>query len=180
MKKVDQYTLDRISSRMAKQFGKIKRGEEEDYDMLLLPMEGNLLKLHRKQKKLNGHRVLEAIHIVLLKVDGYLRDVDYDFSAVATAENMSLADAFLLAFDPFSREEIMNIAKDNFDLNTTQGLKEYYKVPVICLLRIEQSVEMWTKKWGMYGYFEFFEETMGSLVAHNDEMDFSIHMSDIG
>jgi len=40
---------------------------------MLFPMEGNLLKIHRQNEKRNGRRVIEAIHICLLTVDGYFR-----------------------------------------------------------------------------------------------------------
>ena len=33
---------------MEKEFGKIRKGDEETYSMLLLPMESNALKIHRK------------------------------------------------------------------------------------------------------------------------------------
>lgn len=33
---------------MEKEFGKIRKGDEETYSMLLLPVESNALKIHRK------------------------------------------------------------------------------------------------------------------------------------
>ena len=37
------YQFERIYSQMEKEFGKIKKGNEEAFGMLLLPMEGNAL-----------------------------------------------------------------------------------------------------------------------------------------
>lgn len=38
------YQFERIYSQMEKEFGKMRKGEEEVYSMLLLPLEGNALK----------------------------------------------------------------------------------------------------------------------------------------
>ena len=35
------YQFERIYSQMEKEFGKIRKGEEEVYSMLFLPLEGN-------------------------------------------------------------------------------------------------------------------------------------------
>lgn len=40
------YQFERIYSQMEKEFGKIKKGNEEAFGMLLLPMEGNALKIY--------------------------------------------------------------------------------------------------------------------------------------
>lgn len=42
------YQFEKIYSQMEKEFGKIRKGDEETYSMLLLPMESNALKIHRK------------------------------------------------------------------------------------------------------------------------------------
>ena len=42
------YQFERIYSQMEKEFGKIRKGEEDVYSMLLLPLEGNVLKIHRE------------------------------------------------------------------------------------------------------------------------------------
>lgn len=39
------YQFERIYSQMEKEFGKMRKGEEEVYSMLLLPLEGNAEKL---------------------------------------------------------------------------------------------------------------------------------------
>lgn len=40
--RVNQYKFDRISSSMQKEFGTIRQGEENTYDILLFPMEANM------------------------------------------------------------------------------------------------------------------------------------------
>ena len=43
-KKASYYMLDRITTRMAKEFDTIANGEEEPYVMMLQTMEGNMMK----------------------------------------------------------------------------------------------------------------------------------------
>jgi hypothetical protein len=179
MKKlVNQYSLDRILSRMAKEYGKIKKGNEDLYSFLLMPMESNILKLYRKNNHLTGHHVTEAICIVLLKIDGYVNSIEYDFSKVITEEARVLANALLLSFDPFTRAEIFDLAEKIYDLNTAEGLKKYFEPPVKCLLRIEQSVNLWSKEWGRHGYFDFIEQQIGSVIEDDGKMLFSIEFKD--
>lgn len=59
------YQFEKIYSQMEKEFGKIRKGDEETYSMLLLPMESNALKIHRKFPASNSRRMKEAIALVL-------------------------------------------------------------------------------------------------------------------
>lgn len=43
-----------------------------------------------------------------------------------------------MAFDPFTNEEIQKVIGKEMDL---RELHDYYKVPVMCLLRIKESVD---------------------------------------
>ena len=52
-------------------------------------------------------------------------------------------------------------------------LKEYYKFPVMCLLRIKDSIDLWEKQSGSNGYFDFVENYMGDEIR-GTEMNFSI------
>ena len=56
------YQFEKIYSQMEREFGKIRKGEEETYTMLLLPMEGNVLKIHREFPESNSRRLREAMH----------------------------------------------------------------------------------------------------------------------
>jgi hypothetical protein len=84
---IDSYKLDRISTRMAKDFGTIPKGQEDRYAFILSAMEGNLLKLHRQDLNRSGRRALSAIQMALLTVDGYIKQVEYDFSSHTIPEN---------------------------------------------------------------------------------------------
>ncbi|MEL7566329.1 MAG: hypothetical protein AAGU27_15800 [Dehalobacterium sp.] len=178
MKKVvvDAYKLEEISSRMAKEFGTIPKGEEELHVFTLHAMEGNLLKLHRQDPNRNGRHALEAIQISLLTVDGYLRKIEYEYDRFAGAENQAFLHGLLMSFDPYTNQEIEEIVVEsdpNFDT------KEYFKLPVKCLLRIEKSVQLWTREWGRNGYFEFFEKQMGHTVESDGKIYLSVPMKKV-
>lgn len=72
MKQIPNFSaFERISSSMAKTFGKVKKGKEEDFALELASIEGNLLKTYRMNKVHNGRRASEAIKICLFIIDGY-------------------------------------------------------------------------------------------------------------
>lgn len=171
---MDYYKFERISLKMAKEFGTIKRGDEDLYSFMLHPMEGNLLKLHRKDPARNGRRAIEAIHMCLLKIDGYINGIDYDFSRFIDDENKALLEGLLMSFDPFTNREIFSIASRTYDFNSSEDLRSYFENPIKCLLRIEKSIETWTEELGVNGYFDFIEDQIGHLVERDEKMDYSV------
>ena len=56
---------------------------------------------------------------------------------------------------------------------TQEMLKSYYKIPVMCLLRIKDSIDTWEKRSGADGYFDFIEGYMGSQIKGN-KMNFTV------
>lgn len=174
IKQLNQYTFNKISSKMAAEFGTIKKGFEEQHSMLLMPMEGNLLKLHRQDERRNGRRAIEAIHICLLMIDGYLNNVEYDFSKYMTDENRDFVTGILMSFDPFTNEEVMAIIGQTYDVKSSEDLRLYFKEPIMCLLRIENSIETWIRDRGVNGYFLILEEYIGKTVKNDTEMNYSV------
>ena len=51
-------------------------------------------------------------------------------------------------------------------------LKNYYKEPCMCMLRIKESIDIWEKQAGSNGYFEFIERSIGNQID-GDKMEFS-------
>lgn len=173
--KVNQYQFDRICSQMEKEFGKIRKGEEEGHVIMIYPMERNLLKTYRNNPSSNSRRLKEAIPIVLFKVKGYLSGEEYDVSHFESEENSKLAHAILMAFDPFTNAEIKNSMKDApIDFSNADDLKLLYSEPVTSLLWIKESVDAWEKKLGPNGYFEFLEGHLGEAIPHDDKIDFTV------
>ena len=165
---------------MEREFGKIRKGEEETYAMLLLPMEGNVLKIHREFPESNSRRLREAIALALFDIKGTYSREKYDTDNFRNKENERLEKALLMAFDPYTNNEIMELVKEQFqmDILSQEQVKEYYKFPVMCLLRIKESIDTWEKRSGSDGYFDFIEGYMGKEIKGND-MNFSIMSSGV-
>lgn len=178
---MQQYQFERIYSQMEKEFGKIRKGEEEIYSMLLLPLEGNVLKIHRRFPLSNSRRLREAIALALFDIKEKCTGEVIDTGKFRNEDNEKLEKALLMAFDPYTNEEVMEFLKqqNKTDKLTQDMLKNYYKLPVMCLLRIKDSIDTWEKQSGANGYFDFIESYMGSQIK-GTEMNFSIMSSGLG
>lgn len=169
------YQFEKIFSQMEKEFGKIKSGQEEYHSMMLLPLEGNILKIHRKYPSSNSRRLIEAIALVLFDVKERCTGESIDTDSFRNDDNQRLERALLMAFDPFTNQEVKEVitTQTTIDLSDYDQLHAYYIEPVSCLLRIKESVDTWVKQNGSDGYFDFIEQFMGSEI-HGDEMNFSV------
>ena len=169
------YQFERIYSQMEKEFGKIRKGEEDVYSMLLLPLEGNVLKIHREFPLSNSRRLREAIALALFDIKGRCSGETADTGKFRNEDNEKLEKALLMAFDPYTNMEVMELLKQQTQTGeiTLEMLKSYYKIPVMCLLRIKDSIDTWEKQAGADGYFDFIESYMGSKIKGN-EMKFTI------
>jgi len=168
---MQQYQFERIYSQMEKEFGKVKKGDEESHAMMLFPMESNALKIHRLQPKANSRRMREAIALVLFDIKGIYEGKKYDTESQRDEGNQALERGLLMAFDPFTNDEIKELLKDDLE---TMDLRGYYREPIRCLLRIKDSVDLLEKKAGSDGYFEFIESHMGAKINRDDKMNFAI------
>ena len=169
------YQFEKIFSQMGKEFGKMKDGEEEVYAMLLAAMEGNALKIYRSYSTSNSRRMREAIALVLFDIKEKYTDEKIDTGKFRNEDNERLEKALLMAFDPYTNAKVMELLKQQaiIDGDSKDGLKEYYTIPVMCLLRIKDSIDTWEKRSGSNGYFDFIEGFMGSQIK-GTEMNFSI------
>ena len=163
--------LDIITSKMQREFGQIKKGSENDYIALLLPMESNLLRISRSISCTNGRRALEGVQICLLKIKERLDQTMYDCSSIITKESASFTQALLMSFDPFTNPAMQKIIKHKYDLSSKEDSRTYYATPIKCLLKIKSSIDFWTKEYGMSGYFDFIDGQFGSEVRDNSKMD---------
>lgn len=169
------YQFERIYSQMEREFGRMRKGEEDVYSMLLIALEGNVLKIHREFPSSNSRRLREAIALVLFDIKGNCTGEKADTGNFRNEENEKLEKALLMAFDPFVNENVMKVLKKKTRTRelTQEMLKSYYKIPVMCLLRIKDSIDTWEKRSGADGYFDFIESYMGSQIKGN-EMKFTI------
>ena len=173
---VNQYQFEQIARVMEKHYGKIKKGEEDIHAMVLFPMESNLLKIHRKYPDSNSRRLREAILLVLHRVNGYLKHENIDVEKFENEDNVRLRDALLMSFDPFTNADINDILtlQGGMDFSDDKKLDEYLKEPVLCMMRILDSVDHWEKQGGIDGYFDFMESWMDDKIPQNEDMDYSI------
>ncbi|MBD5543206.1 MAG: hypothetical protein HDR01_02895 [Lachnospiraceae bacterium] len=137
------YQFEKIYNEMEKEFGKIKSGTEEAHTMMFLPLEGNALKIHRSYPTSNSRRLREAIALVLFRLKENYTEASYDTSKFRNEDNCRLETALLMAFDPFTNPEI------------------------------KEAIDMWEKRNGANGYFDFIEQYMGQQI-NGEEMNFSV------
>ena len=50
----------------------------------------------------------------------------------------------------------------------------YYKEPVLCMLRIKESVELMLKKNGADGYFDFIERVLGKSIPDDGKLNYAV------
>lgn len=169
------YQFERIYSQMEREFGRMRKGEEDVYSMLLIALEGNALKIHREFPSSNSRRLREAIALVLFEIKGNCTGEKADTGNFRNEENERLEKALLMAFDPFVNENVMKVLKKKTRTRelTQEMLKSYYKIPVMCLLRIKDSIDTWEKRSGADGYFDFIEGYMGSQIK-GKKMNFTV------
>lgn len=110
---MQMYQFERIYSQMEKEFGKMKKGEEETYTMLLLPLEGNALKVHRQYPASNSRRLREAIALVLFDIKEKYSGEIFDTGKFRNEDVERLEKALLMAFDPYTNGEIMALLKQH-------------------------------------------------------------------
>lgn len=171
---MNQYQFEQIARTMERRYGKMKKGEEDKYAMLLFPMESNLLKVWRKHPDSNGRRLEEAILLALYAVKNYTDAEVTETAGFESPSNIRLRDALLASFDPFFNEKIREILAETTNMEDQEALTEYYRLPVRCILRIKDSVERWTRERGADGYFRFLEEWFGEQVPADDKMNYSV------
>ncbi|MCD7954408.1 MAG: hypothetical protein LUG93_01330 [Lachnospiraceae bacterium] len=181
---VNRYQFGKIYSQMKQEFGMVPHGDEERYAMMLLPMEGNVLKVHRRFPSSNSRRMDEAIALVLFDIKERYTGESFDTGTFRNADNERLEKALLMAFDPFTNPESFHALRQSrefkslniSDLSDKNQLHDYYKRPVMCLLRIKDSVDLMLRENGSDGYFDFIENYMGHHIKGED-MDFCAYFS---
>lgn len=101
--------------------------------MLLLPLEGNVLKVHRESSLSNSRRLREAIALVLFDVKEKCTGEKVDTEKFRNEDNKKLEKALLMAFDPYTNVEVMELLKQQTQTDelTQEMLKGYYKLLMI-------------------------------------------------
>ena len=158
---MNQYQFDQIIRKMERRFGKIQKGSEDAYMPFFLSIEGNMLIVHRGNPEANGRRAREALMLALHKIDGYLTHEEKDVSSFENRENKMLLDAILYAVDPFASEEGKKLI-GKVDREDPEFLEGVFKTPVLCIMRLIESIDFWTKQMGPDGYFNYIKDGIGN------------------
>ena len=74
------------------------------------------------------------------------------------------------------RDRIREAAAGYWDLTSPSDLRSYFREPVLCLLRIEKSIALWTEEGGANGYFAYLEQTIGAVIPRDLKMNFSVQV----
>ncbi len=169
------YQFEKIYSQMEKEFGAIQLGEEAPYADLLLPIEGNLLKAYRQNPASNSRRLREAIALALYTLKSNYTGEEFLLDKFRDKDNGKLEHTILMTFDPLANSEIRMLLAENpkVNLEDPESLKAYYARPILCLLRIKASVDIWEKRIGPNGYFESIESIIGTEISGN-EMEIAV------
>lgn len=145
------YDMHRVIARARKEFGIIKRGTEEDYNPQLDYFEHKIYEVHTKIP-ISESELKEAIEIIIYDVKSILDDKCYSYNAIRTKEQIEFAKELQMLFNPFINEEIKINKLGN------ANLKDLFTLPVICLLRIYDSIDFWHSYYGIGGYYRMLEE----------------------
>lgn len=111
--------------------------------------------------------------MVLLIIDGYLRDIEYDFTFIENEGNIKLCKALQYVFDPFENSEIKEAIIDIYGNLKKESLREYFDPSIKCLIRISESVEFWKLK-GIECYFDFIYNDFYHSGFENEPFDYTV------
>jgi len=175
-KPVKPYDLKRITSRMAQEFGRIYKGQEEKHALMMHSMESNMLKARIKFPDVTGTDAKNAVSMSLMMIRGYINSIEYDLEEYMNDNTKALIHALMMSFDPFTNPEIKKILSSIRDLEDMQIRRDYFTDPVMCLIRIDSSIDLWTKVNGKFGYFDFIEDQLAGSYD-KDQMSFSLPIS---
>lgn len=133
------------------------------------------MKVQRQYPASNSRRLSEAIGLLLFDTKERYTGETIDIAKFRNEDNALLEQALLMAWDPFTNQELKEDlqSQSTLDLTDLKQLHDYYQEPVQCLLKIKDSLDLWTRELGSNGYFDFIENQIGFQVDGN-EMNYAI------
>ena len=149
---VNRYNFDSIVSKTQKLVTPIPKGKEEMYAGSLNLVERRMLSFYEKHH-ITGRQAQEIIQIVLMDIKGRIDHEDYDCSSWYEPCYRECADELEALFLPELNPDLK--AKLSPKLFSGAGLdSDYFELSRKCLIRIHDSIGLWTKDAGPNGYFE--------------------------
>ncbi len=151
IKKLNNYDMKRVLTRVEKEFGKIEKGTEDLYNPQLDYIEHAIYDVYNKIP-INDYELQEIIPVVIYDLKGYIDNKVYDYSEIVDKKLIDFAKELENLFNPFINDEI------KINEKAKENLKDLFTLPIICLCRIYDSIEFWRNKYGKDGYFRMLEE----------------------
>lgn len=172
---MQRHQFDKVYSQMAEDFGTLDTYGDEAYVPIMFSIEGNALKVHRMYPQSNSRRLRDAIGLALFDVKERYTGVHAETKRFRNKDNERLEQAILMAFDPFTNDEVADAMQGYYGTSdlAPEALKAYYAMPIRCLLKLKESIDLWEKRLGSDGYFDFIEDYMGDKVT-GEEMNYSV------
>lgn len=158
VKKLIKYDMQRVLSRVEKEYGKIKRGTEEFYDPQLNYIEHTIYEIW-EENPITDYELQDAICAVIYDLKGYVENKTYDYSEVLDERVVKFSRELQHLFNPFVNDEIK---VNDLGKNDLKGL---FTLPIICLDRIYYSVDFWRDRYGKNGYYKMLEEMVLPIFA---------------
>lgn len=159
---VNRYQFDKIVQVMKNEIGSIRKGRESEYEGELRILEQFLYESYPKYH-VNGRQLSEIMKVVLWDIKSYMEHTEYDYSKWMEDLYREYADEIETLFLPDKNKRLENILRISPDSMSSEERKEYLKLPAKCIIRVLESIEMWTKERGADGYYNFIEEFFGQM-----------------
>ncbi|MBO5183117.1 MAG: hypothetical protein J6B64_01840 [Bacilli bacterium] len=166
VKELKNYDLDRVLSRVDKEYGKIERGCEEFYNPQLDYIEQEIYKIHN-ETPISDYELQIAILIIIYDLKGYVDKIKYDYNEIVDEHIINFAHKLEKLFNPFINGEI------KITEYALSNLKQLFTLPIMCLSRIYHSIDFWKNRYGKDGYYKMLEE-MVVPVKHIGEFPYAL------
>jgi hypothetical protein len=178
---VDHYKMDRIETFLKREYGSIDNQDLlKKYSKMLCALELNILKVKADNPDMNSGRVLEALKIELLRIDGYIRGVCYDYRRVTNEENKKVCQALSYAYDHHSNKKIYYIVCEHYKELNKEANKEIYKVPALCIMFI-LNYAVNRQGWSKYdSYFKTLKEDYKGYDYLDKPMNYYLEVPSAG
>lgn len=162
-KPINRYKFDKVITKLKNIFGEVKTGEEDLYNFEACGLELHLLQAY-VNGRINDRLAVEALKAVLVKADGYLNKVRYEYEELIDKKSIDMADEIAALFIPFENPELMNLLEGRFNMEDPEDLKKIFEKPVKSIIRIARAIEYRDKRNGIDAYFKFIDEEMHHLL----------------
>ena len=173
-----EHNLRRVFQRLLEIYEPMKRGEEDNYTEFFLSLESNMLNVARKDSNCNSRRAREAVDICLATINGYLNQIEYDYSSLSNPANLAMVKALQMAYDPLVNEELAAVVDKKWDLNDRAFQKRLFAIPFKCLYRLRDSIDSWMQMGGSNGYLQMVEREFGPHISRNQEWQWTMELPD--